>query len=102
MDGSSDITGVTVRTIRDFDATLAVGREAYLASPTGKARKAIAKADRLTRGLTEALAGLSCVLSRGDGSERARTALFDAMLDLRIACGDVEALVRLVEAEAAR
>jgi hypothetical protein len=69
-------------------------------SPTYKARKALAKADRLAADLSRRLADIGTALTRGDGSERARTALFDAMLDLRIACGDVESLVRLFEAEA--
>ena len=81
-----------------FDAILDQGREAYLASPVGKARKAIAKAHQCSRRLTDALNGVSTALTIGNGSEAARTALFDAMLDLRIACGDVEALARLIEA----
>lgn len=81
-----------------FDTTLDQSREAYLASPVYKARKAILKAQRLTRALAFALDNVSCALTRGDGTDKARTAVFDAMLDLRIAVGDVDALVRLVEA----
>lgn len=84
--------------VRSFDEVLAQGREAYLASPRGKARKAIAKADRLTDALAEGLGDLSCAMTRGDGTEAAQRALEAAMLDLRIACGDAVALVRLVEA----
>lgn len=82
-----------------FDATLDQGREAYLGSPIGKARKALSKAHKLTRALAFSLDNVSCALTRGDGSEAARTALFDAMLDLRLAVGDVEALVGLVGVE---
>lgn len=83
---------------RDFDAVVAFGREAYLASPVCKARKAIAKAARLNTALGYALDRMSCALTRGDGTEAAQKALFDAMLDLRIAVGDVETLARMAEA----
>lgn len=88
-----------------FEAVLAsarepapTSREAYLSSPIGKVRRAISKAHRLTRGVAFALDNLSCALTRGDGLDAARKALFDAELELRIANADVEALVRLVEA----
>lgn len=81
-----------------FDAVLDQSREAYLASPIGKARKAITKSHQCSRRLTDALNGVSTALTVGNGSDAARIALLDAMLDLRIAVGDVEALIRLVEA----
>lgn len=75
-------------------------REAYLASPIGKGRRALSRAHKCNRTLGSALDNVSCALTRGDGTEAARTALFDAVLELRIAAGDVEALVRIVEADA--
>jgi len=78
-----------------------MAREAYLASPLGKARKAIAKAERLSGEVTVALARMSCALTRGDGTDAARRQLFDAVLALRIACGDVEALTAIAQSEAA-
>lgn len=84
--------------VRDFDTVLAIGREAWLASPTGKARKAIAKADRLAADLSRRLADVATALSRGDGSEAAVIRMNAALLDLRLMVGDVEALARIVEA----
>jgi hypothetical protein len=81
-----------------FTAVLDHGREAYLASPIGKARRAIASAHKSTRTVASALDRVSCALTRGDGSEAARQALFDAVLALRIAAADVDALLRLAEA----
>jgi hypothetical protein len=83
-----------------FDLVLDASREAYLNSPIGKARKALAKVATLSGKLETCAAGVGVALTVGNGTEAALQALADALLDLRIACGDVEALVRLVEADA--
>lgn len=84
--------------LRDFDTVLAIGREAWLASPAGKVRKAIAKAVVLADQLQNRVEEVGIALTRGDGSEAAVIRMNAALLDLRLMVGDVEALARIVEA----
>lgn len=81
-----------------FDTTLDQSREAYLASPVWKARKAILKAQKLTRALAFSMDGVAHSLTLGNGTERAIRALDDAMRELRIETGQVGELARLAEA----
>lgn len=75
------------------------GREAYLASYLGKARKSIADGCRAAEQLHARLHDVGSALSRGDGSAtRKAEDAQEALRDLRRLVGDMEAFVRLAGA----
>lgn len=71
----------------------------YLSSNLGRARASIAASSELADKVKSALDGLATAISVGNGTKIARERLADALLDLRVMVADVDAFVRLDEAE---